>query len=161
MFDRDKQLVFTSNIGVGVFGTLLELTRVISEHSNREYNISSWSGMAYHVDTPKSIVRILDRLYELHRADSGYRVRIWYGDVETGRAWGDVETGRIGRSMGIYKIPLIIHNTRSMGGGGILDHCIVRIDRADLVDSKRIVLYQHPDFHLDPDADQWVLDKAN
>ena len=35
----------------------------------------------------------------------------------------------------------MIHNTRSTGGGAILDHCIVKIT----VDKKTV--YQHPKYH--------------
>lgn len=73
------------------------------------------------------------------------RVRIWYGDTETGRSWNEEYhiTGEIGRSSGVAKIPLIIANRRSSGGPGILDHCIIRIDDIN----SRQVLYKHPNFH--------------
>ena len=75
------------------------------------------------------------------------RVRIWYGDVETGRSWNEEYhvTGEIGRSNGLAKIPLMIPNRRSFGGTSILDHCIIRID--DINDRKP--LYIHPNFHTD------------
>jgi hypothetical protein len=72
------------------------------------------------------------------------RVRIWYGSIETGHAWleeFDV-SGRIGISMGPHRIPILLSNSRSIGGGGILDHCIVKIQETK---SKR-VLYEHPTF---------------
>ena len=47
--------------------------------------------------------------------------------------------GTIWRSTGAKQIPLLIKNSRSTGGGSILDHCILKI--VD-VKSKR-VLYQH------------------
>ena len=48
---------------------------------------------------------------------SGKRVRIWYGDTETGRSW-NVEsevTGTIGRSNGKIAILILIKNSRSYG----------------------------------------------
>ena len=51
--------------------------------------------------------------------------------------------GYIGRSTGSQKIPLLIYNTRSMGGDHILDHCIVKIATA----VGKHVLYQHPKYH--------------
>lgn len=72
------------------------------------------------------------------------RVRVWYGDTETGLAWleeYDVK-GTIGRSMGEKKIPLLVNNARSMGGGALLDGCIVRIDSI----TDRRTLYKHPTF---------------
>lgn len=61
---------------------------------------------------------------------SDRRVRIWYGDTETGRSW-NVEsefTGTIGRSTGKIAVPLLIKTSRSYGGGALLDDCIIRID---------------------------------
>ena len=58
------------------------------------------------------------------------RIRIWYGDTATGVSWlEEYDTiGTIGRSGGQVKIPLLLKNARSSGGGGILCHCIIRID---------------------------------
>ena len=47
----------------------------------------------------------------------------------------------LSRSTGTSKIPLIIHNIRSAGGGAILDDCIVKIT----IDKKTV--YQHPKYH--------------
>ena len=74
------------------------------------------------------------------------RIRIWYGDIDTGMSWleeYDV-VGTIGRSSGQAKIPLLIKNSRSVGGGGILCHCIIRID---VISSKRTI-YKHPLFYV-------------
>ena len=72
------------------------------------------------------------------------RIRIWYGDIDTGVSWLDEYdvVGTIGRSTGQQKIPLLIKNSRSSGGGGILCHCIVRIDNI----SSRRTIYKHPSF---------------
>lgn len=74
------------------------------------------------------------------------RLRVYYGDTETGECWMDeLDTiGRIGRSMGTYKIPLLIKTRRSIAGGAILDHCVIRID--DVTTGR--MLYQHPKFHF-------------
>jgi hypothetical protein len=74
------------------------------------------------------------------------RVRIFLGDVATGKAWNEENdvAGTIGRSTGLYKVPLLIANSRSLGGGAILDHCIVRIQTAA---APFRVLYSHPKFH--------------
>lgn len=79
-----------------------------------------------------------------HLSHSRERVRIWYGDINTGKAWPEEHdvTGFIGRSTGEKPIPLLINNSRSFGGGGLLDHCIVRIDR---IEGKRTI-YQHDNF---------------
>ena len=72
------------------------------------------------------------------------RVRIWYGKIETGHAWLEEHdvTGRIGISMGPICVPLLLSSNRSIGGGAILDHCIVKIQETR---SKR-VLYEHSTF---------------
>ena len=75
-----------------------------------------------------------------------YRVRLWYGDTKTGLSWMDEYDviGTIGRSTGKQKIPLLIKNSRSSGGGGILCHSIIRID---VISSKRTI-YEHPLFYV-------------
>ena len=77
---------------------------------------------------------------------SGRRVRIWYGDTETGRSW-NVEsevTGTIGRSNGKIAIPLLIKNSRSYGGA-LLDDRIIRID--DIKEKRTI--YKADNFHVE------------
>ena len=97
------------------------------------------SGTAYHIDTPEKVVSVL----ETARINQT-RVKIYYGDKETGRDWHEEHdtTGRISRSTGTVKIPLIIHNNKSIGGPSILDHRIVKIKRL----SDGYILYQHPNY---------------
>ncbi len=71
---------------------------------------------------------------------SQQRIRLVYGDTDTGKDWLEEYDviGTIGRSTGIKQIPLLIKNSRSTGGGSILDDCILKI-----VDVKtKRVLYQ-------------------
>jgi hypothetical protein len=74
------------------------------------------------------------------------RIRIYNGDVETGRSWLDEwhSMGTIGRSSGEIKIPLMIASSRSRGGPGLIEHCIVAIQD---VQTKRW-LYRHPKFFV-------------
>lgn len=95
-------------------------------------------GYYFHNSTPVSVCDVIVRF-------RSYRLKIWYGDTETGRAWGDVSTGSIGRSTGERKIPLLIANRRSSGGEAILDDAIVRIDYANKKHGGTI--YKHPAFH--------------
>jgi hypothetical protein len=80
------------------------------------------NGTFYHKDTNGEIIRILENA-RINRT----RLCIEYGDTKTGRQWGDHQTGYIGRSTGIYKIPLSIFNSRCIGGEAILDNCIIKI----------------------------------
>lgn len=86
--------------------------------------------------TPSRVATLLNNL-----SMSQQRIRLVYGDTNTGKDWLEEYDviGVIGRSTGAKQIPLLIKNSRSIGGGSILDHCILKI--VD-VKSKR-VLYQH------------------
>jgi hypothetical protein len=100
--------------------------------------------MHFNNETSNEVKEVLEKLVsETPRK----RVRIWYGDVKTGLAWNDEYDimGYIGRSTGEQKIPLLVNNARSFGGGGILTHCIVRID--DI--AAKTTLYKHPNFKCD------------
>ena len=78
----------------------------------------------YSEGTSPDMVNILERLRNEKK-----RVTFRFGDPKTGKDWGEDNdiTGRIGRSTGQIKIPLLIHNRRSMGGGGLLSANIVKI----------------------------------
>jgi len=76
-------------------------------------------------DCPQEVIAILEQC----RAD-GTRIRLAYGHPEDGRDWGeryDIE-GYVNRSMGPIKIPILLHNKRSIGGGGILTNKVIRIE---------------------------------
>lgn len=81
-------------------------------------------GTFYDKRTNKKVVEVLERVRK-----SGVRITIDLGDVKTGKSWNETYdvSGRVGRSTGKIKIPLLIHNSRSIGGGAILDHCIIGI----------------------------------
>lgn len=83
-------------------------------------------GTSYHQETPELLCSVLQvaRMYN-------QRVKITLGDTKTGKPWGDVEVGYIGRSGGSVKVPLVIHNARSIGGSALLDHCIIKIEHAN------------------------------
>jgi len=73
------------------------------------------------------------------------RLVLDYGDVITGKSWNEVYdvTGYIGRSTGTVKIPILLYNSRSIGGGAILDQCIIKISES----KGKKVLYQHPTYN--------------
>jgi hypothetical protein len=110
-------------------------------------------------DTPAKIRQWLETAREQER-----RVRVFYGDTERedfeqvhghkadpGKDWGEENDviGYIGRSMGEKAIPLLIANSRSSGGGGILDDCIVRMFVKGRAGWQEV--YQHPNYHSEYD----------
>lgn len=105
-------------------------------HTGRPFN--ELGGFHFHPDTPDNVARAIVRAHQ-----DRSRVRLFYGDTATGAAWPsefDV-MGTIGRSMGPVKVPLLIANRRSTGGGALLDHCIVAVIRNDGAE-----LYKHSRF---------------
>jgi len=97
-------------------------------------------GIFFKIDTPDAICEILAREYQFQNG----RIRLFYGNTKTGKCWMDEydTMGYVGRSSGSIKIPLLINNARSYGGGGILDSCIIKITK------NHKVLYQHPKFYM-------------
>ena len=89
--------------------------------------------------TPKAVENILEASRR-----SKQRLRITYGDGETGRIWSDrAMIGRISRSTGVMQIPLLISSRRSTGGQALLTDCIVRIQESPV----GAELYRHPKLH--------------
>jgi hypothetical protein len=99
------------------------------------------NGTSYHTDTHDEVVNVLENAMANH-----IRIRVYYGDAKTGRDWDESYdvTGYVGRSTGKVKVPLLVYNSRSLGGTAILDHCIVKIVRT----AGKSLLYQHPNYHL-------------
>ncbi len=91
----------------------------------------------FHANTIQPIKDALQRLNG-NRA----RVRLFYGDTVTGRSWMDewMVMGHVGNTTG-DRSPILVHNSRSLGGGALLDHCIIGIR------SKGGWIYKHPLFH--------------
>lgn len=105
--------------------------------------------LAYHAETNK---RVIDTLEYCRK--NRIRVRLHYGDIETGRDWNEENdvTGYIGLSKGYEaRFPILVYNERSYGGGSILDHCIIKICAAN---GKRVLYkaenYQQPTFEIVP-----------
>lgn len=82
------------------------------------------NGTSYHIETSNEVIEVL----ETCKANKT-RIVLDYGDIKTGVSWGEVYdiTGTLGRSTGSVKIPILLHNSRSIGGGAILDQCIIGI----------------------------------
>lgn len=110
----------------------------------REEDYQIVGGTAYHKDTPEEVISWLETSRERKQ-----RIRIFYGDKETGGDWKEEydTMGYIGRSTGRIKIPILLHNSRSTGGTAVLDHCIVKITTVGS-DNKPHIVYQHKNYHL-------------
>ena len=82
------------------------------------------SETAYRKGTPKQVIDILENARKY-----GERLKFNFGNVETGKSWNEEHDiiGRIGRSGGTVKVPLLIHNSRSHGGGEISVDRILKI----------------------------------
>lgn len=104
--------------------------------NDQSYKVAN--GTYYNVQTDNRIIEVLERCRM-----SGRRIRLDYGDVETGRSWGEDNdvTGKLGRSMGPVKVPILLHNARSTGGPQLLDQCLVAI-----MDTHGRTLYRHPSY---------------
>ena len=91
----------------------------------------------------EAMMRILLNAYTYN-----FRIRIWYGDRNTGKSWNEEYdvTGTIGRSGGNLKIPLLMRTKRSHFGGALLLSSIIRIDD---IEEKR-TLWKVPNFHVEP-----------
>jgi len=123
-----------------------------------EKTVYSYEKMDLHDETNEQAAATLYSAYQ-----RGVRVRIWYGNAETGHAWleeFDV-IGYVNLSMGPIHVPILLHNTRSIGGGAILDNCIIKIQETQ----NKQVLYEHPTFgrghfRIGGEMSLWVQSKA-
>ena len=102
----------------------------------KEHEYKEIEGTFFDIKTPEKVCQILNRCIKNRKT----RIRVFYGDKETGRDWMEEYNtmGYIGRSTGRIKTPLLLITSRSLGGGALRDSCIVKI-----TENKR-VLYQHP-----------------
>lgn len=82
------------------------------------------NGTSYSKQTPDEIISILEDARQSRK-----RIRIFYGDPDTGRDWMESHDtcGFIGRSCGNVKTPIMLSKPISYGGCAILDDHIIRI----------------------------------
>lgn len=102
------------------------------------------NGTSYDARTPDEVIRVLEQARQ-----NRTRLHISLGHTDgdkIGLDWlEEFESyGYLGRSTGSIKVPLLVANSRSLGGGAILDHCIVRIRQS----AGGRVLWQHPAYHF-------------
>ncbi|WP_425953117.1 hypothetical protein [Ralstonia pseudosolanacearum] len=121
-----------SEVGtIGQYNQYRHLINLAGQHP--AFKTTTW----FNMETPMRVREILENA-RLRK----FRIRIFYGDVETGRDWlseYDV-VGRVGRSGGILKVPLMIATSSSTGGPAILDSRILRIIDCE----SKLELYRHP-----------------
>jgi len=93
---------------------------------SKKYKIIN--GTSYDIRTDNKVIEVLENCRE-----NKIRIVLDYGGVKTGISWNEIYdiTGKLGRSTGNVKIPILLHNSRSIGGGGILDHCIIGIKESN------------------------------
>jgi hypothetical protein len=90
-------------------------------------------------DTPQELRNVIERAYSTQR-----RVRVHYGDKDTGRVWLEEldVIGRIGRSSGWLPCYLLCNNARSLGGGALLAERILRMQDVETKET----LYKHASY---------------
>ena len=99
------------------------MLNMIKDGDGIEY-IKLENGTCYHKDVPTNLIAILE-----HARVNKIRIVVDYGDVKTKVSWNEVYDiqGYIGRLTGEIKIPLLVYNNRSLGGGALLDTCILSV----------------------------------
>ena len=102
-------------------------------------------GVEYSAETPDEVVQIIESCRIAKKIGRNpYRLKFAWGDAKTGQDWGETfdVAGYVGNSTGNKPIPLLIPRIDSIGGGAILDNCIVKISMA----KGGQVLWQHPNY---------------
>jgi hypothetical protein len=95
---------------------------------------------AFYKDTPQEVIDTI-----LRARASKTRVKFMFGDLQTGQSWHEENDtcGYIGMSKGhSARYPILLHNSKSIGGGTILTHCILKISES----KGGRILYQHGNF---------------
>jgi hypothetical protein len=102
------------------------------------------NGTYYSANYPDELVDTL----EYHRQRQT-RLRFYYGDLETGEDWEEhYDTqGRIGRSTGGKPIPILLYNSRSIGGVALFSS-IVKLETS----KDKQLLWKHPKYHKKVDS---------
>lgn len=108
-----------------------------------EYVEHATGDLWFHKDTPPKVAEVIHAAYCQRNLPEG-RVRIWCGDVKTGRAWEEEYdvTGTVGRTTGAWKVPILVARAGALDGQEIPTAHIVRISCTD-----GRTLYKHPKFH--------------
>lgn len=101
--------------------------KTIEEILQGKFTVES-EGKKY-VFTNGTPIELANKIVQLHKSQT--RIILDYGDIKSNKSWGEVYdiTGRIGVSKGFYDLrwPILVYNSRSIGGGTILTDCIISI----------------------------------
>lgn len=96
-----------------------------------------YQGLYFNTETDPKVMQIIaenigteNRLRFFLGMDKKY----WLEEYDT--------IGRIGKSTGVTPIPLLIQTSRSLGGTGILTHCV------QMITIDKQIVYQHPEFEI-------------
>lgn len=97
---------------------------IIKDSTRKEYLRSMDTQLCYNTETSMDVINVIERAFK-----DRTRLIFDFGDTATGESWGEVNdiVGRIGRSTGLIKVPLLIFNNRSCGGGALLTHRVIKI----------------------------------
>lgn len=119
--------------------------RVLSEHDRLLEQLQRAGGYPktwFNRNTPEKVRWALERA-----RINCWTVRLWLGDSTTGKPWLEEHgvVGRIRRSGGLLKVPILIERGGDgLGGGAILDNCVVRVEQWSPRPMKCMdVLYSH------------------
>lgn len=140
-----KALLQPEESDIGTMSQYEQYRSMLSDYCRINDNKTWFDGR-----TPAKVQKVLDNYRK-----SGEKVRIFYGDLVTGRDWMDEYDmiGRVGRSMGPMKSPLLIA-PGECGGPAMLTSCIVRIiDIESGIEVYRHASYHTPKMALVPAAD--------
>jgi len=86
------------------------------------------NGTSYDEGTSLEVMRVLE-----YARINQTRIKLDLGDTDTLTSWNEAcdTVGYVGRSTGKNKVPILVYNERSMGGGAILTKCILAISHAN------------------------------
>lgn len=90
-------------------------------------NTFEYKGLHFYEGTP---IELCDKLIELK--NSKERVIFDFGETSTKTSWNEIYdiSGRIGKTTGTEPMLILVHNTRSLGGGIISTNRVLSIKKS-------------------------------